>query len=173
MWHTLGAVFLSESEFLSRRGKERLGGIHFLDASLLFWKRRRCLSEGSLLFPPSLIPSVSTSVSAGRYTHVPNKQGHLQTLWMYEISLLSGNLVFFSFLFFCSRVFEIHNTIWNTFCGHLPELSRSRWPRRAFLLSGTRLFRGIVFPQTQFQCSKHYKEAWERSHCYRLTLLLP
>lgn len=100
MWHTLGAVFLSESEFLSRRGKERLGGIHFLDASLLFWKRRRCLSEGSLLFPPSLIPSVSTSVSAGRYTHVPNKQGHLQTLWMYEISLLSGNLVFFSFLFF-------------------------------------------------------------------------
>lgn len=63
-----------------------------------------------------------------------------------------------SFLF-CSRVCEIHNTIWNTFCGHLPELSRSRWPRRAFLLSGMRLFRGIVFPQTQFQCSKHYKEA--------------
>lgn len=62
-----------------------------------------------------------------------------------------------SFLF-CSRVCEIHNTIWNIFCGHLPELSRSRWPWHAFLLSGMRLFRGIVFPQTQFQCSKHYIE---------------
>lgn len=104
--HTLRAVFLSESGFLSQRGKDRLGRTHFLDGSLLFWKHRRCLSEGSLLFPPSPIPSVSMSASAGRYTHAPNKQGHLQTLWMYEISLLSGNLVFFSF-FVAERVRSI------------------------------------------------------------------
>lgn len=154
--HTLRAAFHSESGFLSHRGKERLGRTHF-------WMVH-CYSESAAavclrvrFFSLRVLFLLSACLRAQAGTHM--RQISKVTSKLSECMKSLYFLAIQCSFLFCSRACEIHNTIWNTFCGHLPELSRSRWPRRAFLLSGMRLFRGIVFPQTQFQCSKHYEEA--------------